>query len=468
MMSSPVMSSSRMQSRAPSRGESRGETLDSPSKISRFSMGPTGSPKHARLRAALCKKLLKKYDPGLQNSQVEAYIAAEVDDLLRQPRVTEESLQRLESRIRTFSSTECQNMLLVPFKTVYKKYAAPVDEWRKLNEYQMDILTNEQKKKQTTLVTQKQRTKAELDSQVLELAAAKEKQRLERQKEAQMITNATEQFLQEQLELKEKRNAKFRAERHAREDEMAEVQRRRIEEKKQRQLDDEIELKKVREAMAAEVKAREEKKAAMQERLKVWKSENDQVQRIKDKQREEQLRKEREDAQQAAKIIEEQALAREQQLNELKQRMKGRERQAMLLASEKNKHGEEDQERMLQAQKDALQKADEAFQKKKRESEQKKMEMIASLEQQIVQGKKRKEEEVLFEAKQAATFKQAAEEELQKELAKKEAIRKKKEEHRAALEDQIRMRLATKKKALIMSDTERAINRRFLPSLDKP
>ena len=99
---------------------------------SRAPTNVAGGDDHARrqqLRAALVKKLLSKYHPGIANSKTEAQINEEVDKLMTMPKVTEADLHAVEGRVRQQSNEEIAWITTNPFKRVTAYKSGARDEW---------------------------------------------------------------------------------------------------------------------------------------------------------------------------------------------------------------------------------------------------------------------------------------------------------------------------------------------------
>eukprot|EP00960_Hanusia_phi_P063100 765368-Hanusia_phi.AAC.2 len=72
--------------------------------------------KREKLKEALIKKLLSKYQPGIKDSKTEQLIQSEVDRLLSKPKVSEKDLQEVEQRVRKQSNEEISWITSNPFK----------------------------------------------------------------------------------------------------------------------------------------------------------------------------------------------------------------------------------------------------------------------------------------------------------------------------------------------------------------
>ena len=86
---------------------------------SRNHLGTSGAKdpeRRNKLRAALVKKLLSKYHPGIANSKTESIINGEVDKLMNMTKVTEADLHAVEGRVRQQSNEEIAWITTNPFK----------------------------------------------------------------------------------------------------------------------------------------------------------------------------------------------------------------------------------------------------------------------------------------------------------------------------------------------------------------
>lgn len=87
-----------------------------------------------KLRAALIRKLLSKYHPGISNSKTERLVESEVDRLMGMDKVTEDVLHEVETRVRRQSNDEIAFIVTNPFKNVTSHKSGAKDEWAAMND----------------------------------------------------------------------------------------------------------------------------------------------------------------------------------------------------------------------------------------------------------------------------------------------------------------------------------------------
>mmetsp|Transcript_19563 Transcript_19563/g.64966 ORF Transcript_19563/g.64966 Transcript_19563/m.64966 type:complete len:197 (-) Transcript_19563:730-1320(-) len=102
--------------------------------------------KREKLKEALIKKLMSKYQPGIKDSKTEQLIRSEVDRLLSKPKVAEKDLQEVENKVRKQSNEEISWITSNPFKRVTVFRAGANDEWALMNAKVVEAgLTEEQR-----------------------------------------------------------------------------------------------------------------------------------------------------------------------------------------------------------------------------------------------------------------------------------------------------------------------------------
>ena len=79
--------------------------------------------KREKLKEALIKKLMSKYQPGIKDSKTEQLIHSEVDRLLCKPKVAEKDLQEVENKVRKQSNEEISWITSNPFKRSLRSHA---------------------------------------------------------------------------------------------------------------------------------------------------------------------------------------------------------------------------------------------------------------------------------------------------------------------------------------------------------
>lgn len=417
----------------------------------------------AKLRDALIEKLMKKYYPGVPNSETERTINAEVDKLLTLPKVTESDLELLEKKIRRVSTNEVQTMLLSPFGRVVDKKTGLKDEWGTFNKVQLQIQEKQEREKFTKVAKERVKTKADLDEQMRLIEERKRTQSLEKVKDAEAVKKAVRKYQDDSESFKKTQLQKFAEQRKAREEEMALVAARKQREKDQLLEEDRQQLRNVQRAMQEEQRALAAKKAADSERLKKWKTEMERDLKIKEEKKLEKQAADRAYVKEYFEQMDRKEAERLKQVQELKERMKGKETIGMAVGKKMAEKAKEDEQRMQAVMKAAQAKAEAEYQAVQALKEKKKRDLRASLEQQIKAQEERKEIDKIENAKQAKVWKKSTHDAMNAEM---EARQRKKEvelQHRLGLEDQIRHRAQTMGRAdLCMSEQERQFNQGLL------
>jgi len=151
--------------------------------------------KREKLKEALIKKLLSKYQPGIKDSKTEQLIQSEVDRLLSKPKVSEKDLQEVEQRVRKQSNEEISWITSNPFKRVTVFRAGANDEWALMNDKVVQAGLTEEHRAQEDQRKRKENFRRMLDEQMSEQNARRQAEREARMRESGQVVADVQAYI---------------------------------------------------------------------------------------------------------------------------------------------------------------------------------------------------------------------------------------------------------------------------------
>jgi len=417
-----------------------------------------------KLRAALVRKLLSKYHPGISNSKTERLVHSEVERLMAMDRVTEDVLHEVEARVRKQSNDEIAFIVTNPFKNVTSHKSGAQDEWAAMNEMVVRAGLDADTRKNAQRLSQKQAFKRQLDEQITEAEARKRAEKMEKELESSKVLKDVKAYVTAMDRKKQEQYLIFDKIRKEREREMEQTRTRNEANLRAKREEEEREIAKVKKMQQDEYEKLMKKRQDDGEKMRRWKLENERNLAEKERLRQLQYKEDLEFSRKADAALDEKEQRRLDELRIVSEKMKARERHGEALGASQAAQAAEDEARMVKIQAEARQKAEAQFLEKARREHQKKIEVRATLDKQVEEQERRKKEERETALKQSTLFKEQAQTALEEEQRKMQAKRDAREEYRMQLEDQLRHDVKLRPtRELMMSEVERKINKSFRP-----
>eukprot|EP00744_Colponema_vietnamica_P001829 GILI01002980.1.p1 GENE.GILI01002980.1~~GILI01002980.1.p1 ORF type:complete len:521 (+),score=186.80 GILI01002980.1:118-1680(+) len=463
--------------------------------------------KREQLKDLLINKFRKKYAPRAADDHPSVqYIAREVDRFVREGRISEDELIRLEERVKEnasaarkrsdsrtgsvsgqdqhFSDTRSEAQFGssaseqnfnnssydydrgTPAKSTSSRLRSEDDEWAAISRYNLELTMEEERKKQELKALKRSQIKAELDKQIEERGS------LHRKFKEDDMVYATRQLTDvEVYKMTEKQKEEAVKERNLKEkmirdQQLAELRRRRDEEERQRKMEEDALARKIQQDLQAERMKELKKKEDERNYLKRVLEENERNRIEKERRKQEQMMADIESAKEFVRILDKQEASREAALKAREDKQKAlMARMKDTVVKMQEDQSKLDAERAMRHQAEREARLKEQEEEKRRKLEESRQNTKAYLESQMRERQRREEEEAEARRLQAEMWRKDTEEYNMSEAEKRRRRKEFNQDHQAALQRQIDGKRANPFFMNTMSDTEKRLNSQLLQKI---